>query len=199
MTDLDGHTLEELGDYLDRGMTPAESSIDSSPGCRIALRSLARLREVSASVLEVEAAAEPARSDAWITSILSRIGQEARAGREIPLGVIDLPGEPAWPGGDGSLSITEGAVRALIRGAGDSVRGVLVGRTRLDGDVTLPGEPITVDIDVSVFWGHNIREATDHLRAAVRSELARHTELEIAAIDITVHDITRPATGEETK
>ena len=38
--DLDGHTIEELSDYLDAGRTPVDASIEGSPGCRIALDAL---------------------------------------------------------------------------------------------------------------------------------------------------------------
>jgi len=46
---LAGHTIEDLSDYLDRGRTPADPTIDDSPECQIALRSLQRLRTVQRS------------------------------------------------------------------------------------------------------------------------------------------------------
>ena len=40
--DLDGHSIEELSDYLDAGRQPRNESIESSAGCQIALDSLAK-------------------------------------------------------------------------------------------------------------------------------------------------------------
>ena len=88
--DLDGHTIDELSDYLDRGRTPLDPSIEGSAGCRIALGSLERLRQISQSLVEVDAAAEAPRNDDWLGGILESIGREARAGRDIPL----LPPSP---------------------------------------------------------------------------------------------------------
>ncbi|SMQ74122.1 hypothetical protein [Agreia sp. VKM Ac-1783] len=178
--DLDGHTIDELSDYLDRGRTPLDPSIEGSPGCRIALSSLERLRQISKSLVEVDAAAEAPRNDDWLGGILESIGREARAGRDIPL----LPPSPR-----ATLSVTEGAVRGLIRAAGDRSGGLIIGRCRLDGDVTAPGTPITVSIDASVFWGERIVETVDRAREAIYSALLKHTELTIASIDITVHDV----------
>ena len=41
--DLDGHTIDELGEYLDRGRIPFDPSIEASPGCQLALQSMERL------------------------------------------------------------------------------------------------------------------------------------------------------------
>jgi len=181
--DLDGHTIEELADYLDAGRTPADPSIDSSPGCQTALAALQRLRTVSAGLLDAEASTEPEPDENWIGGILRNISREAHAGRSIPLPHPD----PA-----AALAITEGSVRAVIRAAGDTVAGVLVGRCTLVGDVTVPGEPISVSIDVVVYWGQNIPAAAAALREAVASALALHTDLRIVGIDITVHDVHLP-------
>ncbi|MFB2600232.1 Asp23/Gls24 family envelope stress response protein [Herbiconiux sp. P17] len=184
--DLDGHTIEELSDYLDAGRAPADPSIDSSPGCQNALAALQRLRSVSAGILDAEAREEPEPEESWIGGILKNIGREAHAGRSIPLPHPD----PA-----AALAITEGSVRGIVRAAGDTVEGLLVGRCSLIGDVTVPGEPITVAIDAVVYWGHNIPSATSALREAVAAALALHTELHVAAIDVTVHDVQVPPTA----
>ncbi|RFA23678.1 Asp23/Gls24 family envelope stress response protein [Subtercola boreus] len=178
--DLDGHTIDELSDYLEAGCLPFDPSIESSPGCQIAMAALIRLRGVSLSLLETEAIDEPARDDSWVAGILNRIGFEAQAGRSIPV---------SHPSAQAFLTLTEGAVRGLIRAAGDSVTGVLIGRCRLQGDVTVPGEPITVLVDASVFWGESIPEAAARVREAIYAELLKHTELTIAAIDVVIHDV----------
>lgn len=184
---LDGHTVEELSAYLDADRTPTNFSIESSAGCQIALAALGRLRDLTQHMLEAQAAAEPAPPDGWVRGIMERIALEARAGRDIPI-------SHAAP--TARLSLTEGAVRGLIRAAGDSVPEVIVGRCRLDGDVTIPGEPVTVTVDVSVAWGTNLHQAAERTRAEIRQALATHTELAVTAIDVNVQDVRytgRPA------
>jgi uncharacterized alkaline shock family protein YloU len=185
---LDGHTIEELSAYLDADRTPTNFSIESSPGCQIALTALGRLRELTAHVLETQAAAEPTPPESWVRGIMDRIALEARAGRDIPI---------SHPAPTAQLTLTEGAVRGMIRAAGDSMLDVVVGRCRLDGDITVPGEPITVTVDISVAWGASLRDAADRAREAIRQALLRHTELNVAAIDITVTDVrfTRAGTA----
>ncbi|MGO1768767.1 MAG: hypothetical protein ACTHZX_02330 [Microbacterium sp.] len=178
--DLDGHTIEELSDYLDAGRTPPDPAIEASAGCRIALDALQRLRGFTTDLVAADEAAEPEPDEGWVRGILAGITSDARAGRRIPL----APEEH-----DADLGITEGAVRGLIRAAEDAVPGVLVGRCRLDGDVTLPGMPIPVRVDVSVAYGARIPDAVAGIREEIAAILAAHTDLVVAAIDITVRDI----------
>ena len=177
---LDGHTIQELSAYLDAERTPTNFSIESSPGCQIALTALGRLGELTERDLETQAAAEPAPPDGWVQSIMDRIALEARAGRDIPI---------SHPSTTGRLALSEGAVRGLIRAAGDSIPEVIVGRCVLDGEVTVPGEDITITVDISVAWGENIPQAADRARAAIHRALLKHTELTISAIHITVQDV----------
>lgn len=177
---LDGHTIEELSAYLDADRTPTNFSIESSPGCQIALTALGRLRELTSHALEIQAAIEPAPPDSWVHQIMERIALEARAGRDIPI---------THPAPSAHLVLTEGAVRGMIRAAGDRIPDIIVGRCQLEGDVTVPGEPITITVDISVAWGRNLLDAADSARDAIREQLSKHTELAIAAIDIAVQDV----------
>lgn len=179
-TDLDGHTLDELTDYLDAGRQPADRSIDESPGCQLALDALTRLQGLGAELIAAEAAAEPAVDENWVDRILSGIAMDARAGRRIP---FDSPDPKA------DLAITEGAVRGLIRSAENAVPGLLIGRCRLDGDVTQPGTPIRVAIEASALHGQSIPKVAAELRAEVDRGLRAHTELNVVAIDIAIRDI----------
>jgi uncharacterized alkaline shock family protein YloU len=179
-TDLDGHSIEELSDYLDAGRVPRNASIESSPGCLIALASLERLRAAAWALLEAEADAEPERDSAWIGRLMGTISREARAGRDIPISSDDA---------SVALSLTEGSVRGLIRAAGDEVGGVLIASCSLDGDVTLPGEPITVDITASVAWGLSLPLLAADLRASILEALGRHTELVVEKVNVTIRDI----------
>ncbi len=178
--DLDGHTIEELSDYLDSARTPADPSIEGSPGCRIALDALSRLRELTPELLAADLAAEAAPDESWVQKVLSGIALDARAGRRIPLST-------ARP--DADLGITEGAVRGAIRAAERTVPGVVFGTCRFDGDVTIPGEPVRVRVEVSVPYGQPIPDLVDRLREEIRTRLLAHTTLSVTGIDITVQDI----------
>jgi hypothetical protein len=179
-TDLDGHTIEELTEYLDAGRQPLDRSIDESPGCQLALDALERLHGLSGELIDADAAASPEVEPGWVDRILAGIAIDARAGRRIPF---------ASPEPNVDLAITEGAVRGLIRSAENAVPGLLLGRCRLDGDVTTPGTPIRVEIEANVFPGEPIPLLADRLRAEVDRRLRLHTELDIVAIDIAIRDI----------
>lgn len=180
---LDGHTIDELADYLDAGMTPADPSIDESPACQNALAALARVRALSHEALDAEAATEDAPDDRWVQDILASISLEARAGRSIPL-VPVAPTEHAV--------LTEGAARAVVRRAADGVDGVLVGRCELDGDVTEPGAPVRVAVTITIGYGHVIPDAAARVREAVVAALRQHTDLVVTAVDVTVRDVRTP-------
>lgn len=188
--DLDGHTIEELSDYLDSGRFPADSSIDESAGCQIALDALERLRALTPELIAADTKAESEADESWVERILAGIALDARAGRRIPI-VIDRPGVDA--------GITEGAVRGVIRAAENTVPGVLIGRCRFDGDVTVPGEPVLIRVDVSVPYGLPIPSLVDRLRAEISTRLSAHTTLNVTGINITVSDLRQSPsqTGEE--
>jgi uncharacterized alkaline shock family protein YloU len=181
--DLDGHTIEELSDYLDAGRQPRNASIENSPGSRIALDALVRLRRESWAMLESEALVDPDRNKNWMSNVMASISREARAGRDIPI---------THPNAATRLRITEGSVRGLIRAAGDGTAGAILGTVQLDGDVTVPAEPITVNITVTAPFGQNLSALAELLRAKITDELVTHTELTIATVNVTVHDIHIP-------
>lgn len=180
--------IADLSEYLDRGEHPPRELLDRSPAHQIALESLLRFRSTARGLLQADADAEPSRDDSWVARILTNIHIEARAGRSIPL--------PS-PTPSAEFSITEGAVRGLIRAAGDSVPGALIGRCRLDGDVTVPGTPITVAVEASVPWGEPIPAAAHQIREGIADALHRHTELTLAAVDVTVTDVNLGREGQE--
>ncbi|APH44219.1 hypothetical protein BMW26_03995 [Microbacterium sp. 1.5R] len=186
--DLDGHTLEELSDYLEAGRVPLDPSIEGSPGCQLALDALERLHGLGGQLIDADAAAMPEVDDSWVDRILSGIALDARAGRRIPFAETD----PAV-----DFGITEGAVRGLIRSAENAVPGILVGRSTLDGDVTAVGEPIRITIEVNAVYGESIPQAVDRLREEVAERLRRQTSLTVTAIDVTVRDIQRISSAAE--
>ena len=175
-----GYSLDDLSDYLDRGRQPAIPAIDDNAECRSVLSSLERVSALSRDLVAKDAEANPTLDESWLGTLFASISQEAKAGRDIPLGSPDPKTR---------LSITEGAVRELVRAAGDSIAGVLVGRCQLHGDVELPGTGIRVEITISVLLGSPVHEAAESVRQRVYSELLAHTELSIEAVDVTVADV----------
>jgi len=111
--------------------------------------------------------------------LLANLTREVSAGRDIPI-THDSP--------TARLSVSEGAVRGMIRAAGDSVGGIVTGRCRLEGDVTVLGEPIIVLVEANAFWADSLADAEEDVRRAVRAEIERHTDLDITAIDVTIED-----------
>ncbi|MFK3671985.1 Asp23/Gls24 family envelope stress response protein [Leifsonia aquatica] len=186
---IDGHTLDELSDYLAAGRQPADPTIDDSPQCRAALTALERLGRATQDLLDEEAAASPADDD-WVGRILTGIRLDVQSGRRIPI---------AHPDPAADLALTEGAVRALVRGVGDEIDGVLVGRCRLDGEVETPGAPVAVHLEISVRYGVSMTETAEAVRNAVAAELARHAELTITSVDVLVTDVREPRTGKDAR
>jgi hypothetical protein len=178
--DLNGHSVDELADYYDAGLAPADPSIDDSAGCQIALAAIRRLRVLTNAFIEDEARALQPLDEGWVTGILSQISLQARAGRDIPLDLL---------GDEGRVVITEGAVRAIIRAAGDRIPGLIVGRVGLIGDITSPGEPVTIDVDATVMWGRSIPDSAEQLKHAVDEDVRKHTYLNVMSVDVNVHDV----------
>ncbi len=177
---IDGRTIEELADYVAAGRTPADPTIDSSPASRQAMANLARLTELTAAGLVRQAREEPSRDEAWISALLSSIRLELDEGRDIPISHPD----PVL-----RLTLSESAVRGLIRSLGDTAGGIVVGRCSLEGDVSIPGAPIRIDMTCAIRFGLSIESTLEVVRQHIRTGLARHTELVVEAIDITVDDV----------
>ena len=185
--DLDGHTIEELGDYLDAGRQPRDAGIEESPGCLIALDALARLRVESWAMLEGEALADRDRDQSWIQNVIANITRESRPGRDIPVG---------HPDRGTRLNITEGAVRGLVRAAGDGTGGSLIGKVDLDGDVTVPAEPITVTVTASAAYGPNLVVLAQLIRERIVQALQTHTELNVLAVNVAIENMHTPGKPE---
>ncbi len=178
--DANNDLIEQLSDLIDRGESPSDDFLNGAPENRIAFDALTRFRSMAQNILDDDVSAEPERDDSWVTGILSNIHREARAGRSIPV-------SHSSPKAD--LSLTEGAVRGLIRSAGDAVAGTFIGRCQLDGDVATPGSPVTVNVEASVFWGERMPQTAQQLRDAITTSLLHHTELNIVAVNVTITDV----------
>lgn len=175
-----GYTLDDLSAYLDRGRTPAIAAIDDSPECQAMLASMERVGSLARDLLAQDVIEHPTLEEGWLGGLLTSISREIKAGRDIPL---------TSPDPRATLTVTEGAVRELVRAAGDSVDGVLVGSCSLDGDVAVPGTGIRVTLSISVVLNSPVQELAETVRQRVFSELLSHTELAIESIDVTVTDV----------
>lgn len=175
-----GKTVEELSDYLAADRLPYDPTIETCPVCLNELRALARVSRLSGDLLAQDAADLPAPPDTWLQSIMHNIHREMRAGRDLPL---------RHPDPRVRISVTEGAVLALIRAAADDLDGLILGKCELLGDADRPGASVDVHLTASVRWGRPIPELSTALRDVVSAALARHTELDIAAVDVTVEDL----------
>ena len=170
-----GYTLEQLSDYLDRGRQPAIDAIDRDAECQAVLASLERYGSLSRELVSRDATEHPTLDESWLSGLFASITREVKAGRDIPLASID----PLT-----RLTITEGAIRGLVRAAGDSVAGVLVGKCSLDGD-----DEIAVTVTISVLLGTPVHVAAEAVRQSVYTALLKHTELSIASVDVLVEDV----------
>ncbi|WIE71189.1 hypothetical protein [Curtobacterium sp. MCJR17_020] len=183
LDDLDGHSIDELADYLDAGMQPPDPSIDGSPACQNALAAILRVRHASLGSLEAAARDEAPADESWIGGVLANISLESRSGRDVPLRAQSESERPV---------MTEGAIRSLIRRTGDGVPGVLVARCRLDGDVTELAAPIRVVVEVAIMSGPSIVATADLVRTGVAQALAEQTDLVVESIDVVVRDLLEP-------
>ncbi len=181
--DLDGHTIEELADYLDRDRAPVDPSIEGSAACRLAMANMQRLRELSVGAMEHRADAEPDRETSWVDRLLEAIRAEVRPGRDVPV---------AHPDPRLQLAVTEAAVRGLIRRAGDTMGGVVMGRTVLDGDLGTPGGAVRVAVTAGLVYGEPADETAERLRRTVTRVVEQHTELRVAAVDVRFDDVYLP-------
>jgi hypothetical protein len=185
-----GKTLQELSDYLTADRTPHDPAIETCPECLNELRALARVSSLSRDLIAQDAADLPAPPDAWLQAILSDIHREMRAGRDLP---IEHP-DPRV-----RISVTEGAVRALIRDVADDIDGLIVGRCEFLGAVEQPGAPVHVHLTASALWGRSVPELSATLRDLVSAALSRHTELNVVAVDVTIADLHGYAPAEEAR
>ena len=181
-SDPDGGSVstERLADYLDSGREPYDPLIEDDPACLAQLVALERLRALSSELVESDVETAPAPDPSWIAGVMDRVRLESRTGRDIPL---------ASPDARSTVHITEGAVRSLVREAGDSVPGAVVVSCGLAGDVGIADAPIRVDVAVSVVYGADLRQVADLVREAVAAALARQTEIVVEALDVTVRDV----------
>lgn len=175
-----GRTLEQLSDYLQTGASNDQDHIEHCPQCQAGLAALRRLENLTRELVADDLRRADPADEPWFRTIMDNLRLETRAGRSLPLSA-DNP--------EDSLSETEGSVIALIRAAGDSVPGSTIGRCRLEGDLTVPGAPVRIRLNVTAVWGASLHGLARELRRTVAEAVASHTELNVTAVDIAVTDL----------
>ncbi|MCK6081601.1 Asp23/Gls24 family envelope stress response protein [Microbacterium sp. EYE_5] len=175
-----GRTIEQLSDYVQAGRLPRDPHIESCPECLNAIEALERVGQLSRDLLEDEAARLPRPPESWFEGILSVIHSELRAGRSFPI---------HHPDPRVTITVTEGAVRSLVRSSADALDGIYLGRTDIVGDAETPGAPVRIELTASVAWGRSIPELTAALRTVVYRVLAEHTELNVTAVNVAVEEL----------
>lgn len=175
-----GTTIDELSDYLDRGRVPADPHIETCPDCLNALEALERVGRLSRDLIDADAAELPPPPESWFERIFTSIQEELRAGRSLPI---------SHPDPRVQITVTEGAVRALLRDSGDAIDGVFISRTEIVGDAETLGAPVEINLTASVRFGTSIQQLTDELRDVAYAALATHTDLNVTAVNISVEDI----------
>ena len=175
-----GTTIDQLSDYLDRDRTPRDPHIESCPDCLNALEALDRVGRLSRDLIDADAAELPAPPESWFERIFTSIQEELRAGRSLPI---------SHPDPRVQITVTEGAVRALLRDSGDAIDGVFISRTEIVGDAETLGAPVEINLTASVRFGTSIQHLTDELREVAYAALAKHTDLNVVAVNISVEDI----------
>lgn len=185
-----GHSLAELSEYLDTGRIGDPDHLAQCPECQSGLASLRRLSALGHDLLDADITEAGSGTDDWMQAILGNLRLELRPGRSIPVRGDD-PGDV--------LSETEGAISALIRSIADGLPGTAAGKCRLYGDVTEPGAPVTVGVELAVVYGHPLADRAAALRKQLAEALGRQTELNITAIDVTITDVLEPRQTPEEK
>lgn len=177
-----GKTLEELSLYLDAGRLPYDPTVETCPECLNALDMLSRAGDLSRRLIADDAVQLRPDGEGWFEEVLASIRFDLRPGRSIPI---------AHPDPRVELTVTEVAVKALIRSAGDTVPGAMIGRTSIIGDAELAGAPVRIEVTASVAFGVQIPTAAQDIRRAIGRAVAQHTELAVTAIDVTIDDLHR--------
>lgn len=175
-----GRTIDELSSYVEAGRTPRDPHIESCPDCLNAVEALERVGQLSRDLVADDAERMPRPPESWFEGILSVIHSELRAGRSFPI---------HHPDPRVTITVTEGAVRSLVRSSADALDGIYLGRTEIVGDAETPGAPVRIDLTASVAWGRSIPDLTSALRDLVYRVLAEHTELNVTAVNVAVEEL----------
>lgn len=175
-----GKTIQELSAYLAADRIPFDPTIETCPECLNALHALAQVSQLSRDLLEDDAAHLPPPPAGWLDTIMTNIHNDVRAGRALPL---------HHPDPRVRMSVTEGAVRALLRSITDQVPGTVIGKCQIDGDAEQLDAPVIVSVTLSIAWGTPMTPTAHDVRQRIYNALSEHTHLNVTAVNVTIEDI----------
>lgn len=171
-----GHTLEDLSAYLDRGRTPRVAAIEEDAECQALLASMAHASDVARALAAEDTRDAGDIADSWYDELILRVRDEVRSGKDLALGELD---------DSTRTTVTEGALREVVRRAGDLVDDVLVGSVSLDADA----DGIVVRVAIGVVHGARMQERAGLVRSAVHDALSSHAPSPITSIDVVVDEL----------
>ena len=175
-----GKTIDELSDYLAMDRIPFDPTIETCPECLNALHALDQIAQLSRDLLDNDAAHLPPPPAGWLDAIMTSIHNDVRAGRSLPL---------HHPDPRVQLSVSEGAVRALLRSVVDQIPGPVIGKSQISGDAERLGAPVTINVTLSIAWGTPMTPTAHDVRQRIYNALTEHTHLNVTAVDVTIEDI----------
>ena len=173
-----GFSLDALIEYALSDRTPVREDIESDVEAHRAVTQLQRLQRLMQEVLVQEGADAP--ESPWFHRVMHELRDEMGHGRTVPLGE---------PNAATSFTISEGALKSLIRAAGDAVGSAVIGRVTFTGDLSVAGVPIGIAIEAAVRARASIPDAAQQIRAAVERALHEHTTLTVGSVDVTIIDV----------
>ena len=182
-----GHSLADLSEYLDTGRIGDPGHLADCPECQSGLASLRRLSALGNELLDADTAAAGSGSDDWMKAILGNLRLELRPGRSIPAARRHTRRRPHRDRGRnfGTDPLRCGFPARHRCRKMPPVRG----RHRAGGPHYRRRRP-----------RRRVRASPGTARRTLRQELAttlaRQTELNITAIDVTITDVLEPRNPE---
>ena len=172
--------VDRLVDYLDAGRTPATRPSRGPPPAGCTCSRWPGCASCPAPPSRTGPPGSPTATAPGSTGLLDSIRREVVGGREIPVTHPD----PAV-----RLSVTEAAARGLVRRAGDTQPGVVLGSTAFEGDLTTAGADVVVRVTAAARYGLDLGAVADELRTRITEALTRHTGLTVTRVDVLVDDV----------
>ncbi|MER7730324.1 Asp23/Gls24 family envelope stress response protein [Streptomyces erythrochromogenes] len=187
-----GRDLAAVWEQAERAGEPGQGRTDphalTCPHCRDAAADLERLR---AAALAPPATGDagpgadgPADTSALVRRVMDVVRLELRPGRTLPLGGAD---EDIW--------VYESVAARTLRAAAEEVPGVRAGSCRIapsGGRGEHPRGPVTVQLEVTVAYGHELRATCEAVRRDTGRAADERLGLAVSSLDVTVTDLHDP-------
>jgi uncharacterized alkaline shock family protein YloU len=90
----------------------------------------------------------------------------------------------------GEISIAPGALQHIVVEAAQSVRGAKVRRVRRGLEIEIEANRCRVALTLAAPYGTQLAELGEAVQDSVSAALGRMCEVEVAAVDVTVEELT---------